>query len=100
MLNRRSFLTAMAGITAGAELDLDRLLWKPKLISIPKPGPVTVTATTPWSEDLYFGGVKIVTRTWIPRDVFYFVDPALLDAIDHSDWLAVPQAKYPGRLHA
>jgi hypothetical protein len=38
-MNRRGFFTALAGLTATAVLDPERLLWVPgqKLISIPKP---------------------------------------------------------------
>ena len=32
--------TPSRGVAVGAELDLDRLLWRPKLISIPKPPPI------------------------------------------------------------
>jgi hypothetical protein len=41
-MNRRGFFGAIAGLVAGAELDPEKLLWKPgKLISIPRPAPLT-----------------------------------------------------------
>jgi hypothetical protein len=44
-MNRRFFLSALAGAVAGAAYDPEKALWVPgkKLISIPKPVPVTAT---------------------------------------------------------
>jgi hypothetical protein len=45
-MNRRSFFSSLAGAAAALSLDPDRALWVPgrKLISIPKPAPVSSDA--------------------------------------------------------
>ena len=77
-LNRRAFFGLLAGVAVGAELDLDRLLWRPKLISIPKPPPIAPFTV---------GDIEIVTADWVPRGMVYFCDPELVKM------LKGPQAK-------